>query len=331
MQGPQAYGSFAGPEPWDTYGTKIWQGKPKAVPNRKRWNAIPIVLGFLFPYAIFVGVLAANYFPINAQGPMDALVFRYFIIGFALFLVLCTGFVAFLHWFNLEWMQFGLRPRSDNSSREPTWWTFLFATGLVAWVAAFVLGELTSPALTGHLKDVMDLNFYQEVDVTAKSGLQLMDAGRINFVQGTHLALNKSMGFRHDKIYCVAPVAPGGSFPPAVYDFWAVGVGCCSDHAADFHCGPYADQTVKGGIRVTDKSTWQWYQYALQQAEATYGIRAENPLFLTWGDTDIVEHSQDDTTETFLESIYWYILFQGGLVLGFLGLLHVTGWSSGRA
>merc|ERR1719160_616815 len=89
--------------------------------------------------------------------------------------------------------------------------------------------------------DVTNLNTYPAVDPSRMRGVQLMDAGRIMFTRGSKLDIERSMGFRNKETYCVAPIVSGAD-PQHMdrYDFWAVGVGCCSGYSpgskADFSC-----------------------------------------------------------------------------------------------
>jgi hypothetical protein len=298
----------------------------KAVPAKRRWNFMAICWSFVFPCVIFVAVLAATSFPLNYStaypGVVDARTLCWVVDGVTFLLVLYIGVLAIMQW---------LRRRTGRM--ESTWYSFLFVTGLLAWVVGVSIGDFNSSANLRPYYDLVTLNNYTQVDVTARTSEELRDAGRIQFARGTHLDLSKSMGFRHGQTYCVTPIAPeaGTNYSlPAFYYFWAVGINCCSEHQADFHCGDINNTRIMSGLRVLDQTAWPMYQYAVQQAEATYGIRADKPMFLTWmQDPDAVLTSyREDAMQLFLVSIYWYVIFQFLLVAGFVLFFFVTGMHS---
>ena len=148
----------------------------------------------------------------------------------------------------------------------------------------------------------------------------------------------RSMAFKNVDTYCVAPVSvlqgrlwllpqfsqilcrvsmPGGVvLPLETYDFWAIGMDCCSVNAADFHCGtglgwilsvrPEKAKLAGGevgnfkahsGLRLLDDRQRSFYRLAVEQAagicrerrvscladgcaeaEAAYSIKARSQL-----------------------------------------------------
>merc|ERR1719469_149074 len=114
-----------------------------------------------------------------------------------------------------------------------------------------------------------------------------MDAGVIEFTPGTHIDISKSTGFTNNKIYCVAPITKGDA-PLANYDFWVVGTNCCSGNQANFHCTNFNNPRASGGLRLMADDDRAFYRLAVQEAEATYAIKAPHPLFFTWHEKPMV-------------------------------------------
>lgn len=170
---------------------------------------------------------------------------------------------------------------------DPLWATFLFLTCVLAWCVAMIFGNKNFVQNMVPYRDVMSLATYDSVSPADYRGQQLMDAGRINFVPGTHLDLSRSMGFKNLDTYCVAPlVGPSSSNGTSgtldTYDFWAVGVNCCSGHEPDFHCGEYKNADVASGLRLMRDDLRAYFRLAVQQAEAKYDIHANHPIFMYW-------------------------------------------------
>lgn len=142
-------------------------------------------------------------------------------------------------------------------------------------------------------------------------GNMVMDAGVIEFTKGSYVEVAHSMGFKNNDIYCVAPIAvipkatsamaaapansttaatgnatssdtPTAGVAPRVYDFWAVGINCCSGQFPDFHCGEFADQHARSGLRFVGDDVKAYFRLAVAQAEATFKIQTKQPLFVQW-------------------------------------------------
>merc|ERR1712124_161832 len=105
-------------------------------------------------------------------------------------------------------------------------------------MGGMVLGDMNYWENLQPYYDIIHLNEYTSVDPSQMSGQQLMDAGRVIFSEKSKLDLTKSMGFKNMDTYCVAPITMGTD-TLETYDFWAVGMNCCSGNSADFHCGEY--------------------------------------------------------------------------------------------
>merc|ERR1719450_1718858 len=146
-------------------------------------------------------------------------------------------------------------------------------------------------------------------------GQQLMDAGIVDFAEGTRIDVSKSMGFKSNVVYCVAPITLGNQSLPT-YDFWAVGTGCCSGSQRDFHCHGYNDPRSHGALRLMADGNRAFYRMAVQQAEAAYKIKAIHPLFFDWvaDGRSTVESWQSRGVSNCIISIVAYFVFQCFLV-----------------
>jgi hypothetical protein len=154
------------------------------------------------------------------------------------------------------------------------------------------------------------LNEYHYVDPAGMRGQQVMDAGRVQFVQGSHVALSRAMSFTSDDKYCVAPIVSGSL--PASFDFWAVGMNCCPGVGGSaFRCGEVSNTEARSGLRVVNVQQQQFYRLAVEQAGATFKIATEHPLFFTW-----VQDAAADETALWSDALTLYgVIVAGHLVL----------------
>lgn len=212
-----------------------------------------------------------------------------------------------------------------EEAQRPSWIVFLAVTMAVALVLGVLLGNIN---FWTHMKPFYtyeSLNEYFAVDPTVTRGQELSDAGRIRFKDGAALDLRRSMGFKNYDTYCVAPVsfrnADGSMLKLPAYDFWAVGLDCCSGSMSDFHCGEF-DQPVKAGLRVLGSAQQDMFQLAVKQAEAAFTIQAKEPIFLYWsGDATAEMNSfRDDGLKYYLLGMLTHFAWQLlSVVLGAIG------------
>lgn len=98
--------------------------------------------------------------------------------------------------------------------------------------------------------DIENLNTYPSINPAQEKGQQYMDAGRVYFADGTHLDKDFAHAFMNLDLYCVAPIVNGDD-PLETYDFWAVGINCCSGVSPDFRCGEFNNPHARAGLSFT--------------------------------------------------------------------------------
>jgi len=248
-------------------------GVPQKLNGKARKVNPAGLVGCLFvPWFIFSVVYYIRSFSLQYEAAGAASL----LCGVFFLFVLVTGFMAF---------NAAMKPGVDARILG-----FLFVASLVAWVLGFVLGHINFLNNMQPFYDIQNLNMYPSVNPSVFRGSQLMDAGQIQFTPGSHLDLAKSVGFKNKITYCVAPIVGGNntaskslSLPEKpYYDFWAVGINCCSGHSADFHCGEFSNPQAQSGLRLMNDAQRQYFRLAVQEAEVIYKINAPHPIFMYW-------------------------------------------------
>jgi len=318
------------PKSWDQYGTLLEQHleagaakgayivkQPFNPRMRMKMNVVAIFVSLFLPWLLFSLLFADVSFRIHYK--MPELCWGLVLLG--VLLVLWIGFLAGL---NIQEMMKGA------PSYKPTWYIFLFLTSLVAVVLGPVLGNWNFWQNMQPYYDLMNLNTYTSVDPMRMRGQQMMDAGRIEFLEGAAIDVTKAYAFQNLDTYCVAPItiqgAAGTLLPLASYDFWAVGLGCCSGNAADFHCGEYNNPKAHSGLRLLRDDQRAFFRLAVQQAESSYGIKATHPLFFYWSEDNEAEMNvfRDEGYKYFLIGMLahfaWQLLSVTLAVAGFARL-----------
>jgi len=317
------YGSVKPPIPFD-FQHHILQGSVEETATggkplllRRRWNCQALLLCVLMPWGIFACVFAAASFQLPGNVLLGSSGMCFLTCVAALLVVIPFGVMAAVFWRKEEWY----------GTQRLTWFSFLFATGLMAWFLGIFLGWINYQINLAEYYFISNLKIYDSLDPVSAKGQQLMDAGRVTFVPGSQLDLHKSFGFRHGDMYCVAPVSRSDN-KQSNYDFWAVGTNCCNDHLNDFRCGDYTSKLARSGVRLLDDSQRPWFHLAVQQAEAAHGIHSEHPIFLTW-----MEDPNRGIDEGLLAGLQWYftgvvvhLLLQTLSVVGAIVFLLAKGW-----
>lgn len=276
--------------------------------RRRSLNGLAIVLALFVPWAVFLTTYGAMSFSVHYEQPAVA----YFLVLCALAVALLFGYLAYTH---LK------RKAAGDTKAEPSWFAFIFVTSLLGWIFGMSGGLFNFRQNMQPFYDSGNLNTYTDIDPSTTPGQQLMDAGHVVFVEGSGLDLSKSMAFRNLQNYCVAPITSGkaaaGLGGLATYDFWAIGMNCCSSKPSDYHCGEFNNPRAQAGLRLLRDDQRAFFRLAVQQAEAAYGIQATHPLFFYWMQDPLSELSsyRDDGTKYFLLGMFIFFALQLFLVV----------------
>lgn len=279
-------------------------------PQRRTLNIVPIFVSLFVPWLFFTLLSTMLTFSFHYNNPRPT----YAIMGASLLFILMLGALA------LD----ALRKQSldDDEPHDAVWHSFTASTGLLAFVLAIMLGDWNFYTNMQVFYDIVNLNSYSEIDPSRSQGQELMDAGRIVFTQTSRLDLRRAISFKNLQLYCAAPITLTNGIDAgsgnaslaelASYDFWAVGMDCCSGSGLDFSCGEAHNPKAHGGLRVLDDKQRPFFRLAVQQAEATYGIRSVHPIFLHWQEdpTSGVRGYQDEGYKYELIGMLGHFLLQ---------------------
>lgn len=281
--------------------------------QRRHVNPAFVFLSLFLPFFLFTFLSALMSFSVHFWQP----VLCNTIVAGSFVFVLFFMYSAFTKWKRRTADDARWRDGGTDALKSKSWSLFLACWCLLAWVAAFLVGGTNYSRNMLPYFEVTNLNAYPSVDPAAFKGQQLMDMGQVAFTEGTRLDLTKSMGFRNLDVYCVAPVTTGNlSASMPFYDFWAVGLNCCSGHIADFHCGEFNNPNAHSGLRLMRDDLRPYFRLAVQQAEAAHGIKTRQPIFLYWmqDPSAEIEAYQDEGFKQWLIATGYFLSFSFVLV-----------------
>lgn len=286
--GYAGYAGFARPY-GSTPGTYNDPAKPGYQTKRRRVNIFAVALCFFVPIAVFATVDAVLSFSLR----YNASTVSWLVVVVLLLACFAMCYQAY-DTFKRRW--------NGDVNREPFWFIFLAVTMLAAWSFGLYLGNLNYWNNTQPYEDLQQLSSKSSVDTSVMTGRALMDVGQVTFANGTSLDLAKAIGFKNLHEYCAAPIVTGSGKLES-YDFWAIGLDCCSGLATDYHCGAYNFKGSAGGLRLMREDERSFYRLAVQQAEANYNIQARHPLFFYY-----VEDATSELSLYVQESYKYFLL-----------------------
>jgi len=316
MYGQDNYGSYQASSYGSPYGQEdfINPSKPLMTPpfqfKRKRINVISAIVALFLPWLVFCGIASLWSFSLRYTSP--ALAWG-IVLAVGVPLALLTIFSLYQSYKAIWQGQYQAVETGDHAA----WTLFILITCCVAIALALVLGGTNYQQNMRGVFDVSALSSYTGVNPATMRGQELMDAGKVTFVDGADLDMRYSNGFRNTDVYCVAPITVNNAVL-ASYDFWAVGKNCCSDSdKTDFKCGNVNHRGSRGGVRMVSDSDRDFYRLAVQQSSSSHAIKAIHPLFFRWTDDPAEEQEALERAgyQWILAGMIGYFLFQLFLVV----------------
>lgn len=168
------------------------------------------------------------------------------------------------------------------------------------WLLFFVVMSMAVGALignyiwTGSLKPYWkysELQMYKDLNPDTVPGERVQDAGLVTFTNFAEMDRAKGGCYMHaGDTYCVAPIVNGGEVKYGLkgvphsgsFDYFAVGMNCCSCPNRDFKCGEWRNPMANGGLRSLDEKARPFYSLALDDWKASFGKSSNHPMFFDW-------------------------------------------------
>ncbi|CAD7924294.1 unnamed protein product [Amoebophrya sp. A120] len=259
--------------------------------KKKRINLVAVCMNIFLPWFLFAALYAILSFSFHYQQPAAA----WLCVGLGLLVSLGAIGVAFA---------------SRGQSRDPSWYLFSGLMLFLAVVLAAIFGDMNFWYNMQPFYDIENLNTYPSVDPATQTGQRLMDAGRVYFADNTRLDTSKAMGFKNLDLYCVAPIVNGNQ-ALETYDFWAVGLNCCSGVSSDFRCGEFNNPHARSGLRLMRDDQRPFFRLAVQQAAAAHHLKSTHPLFFYWLQDPVGEMNsyRDQGFKYYLLGIFTHFAF----------------------
>lgn len=164
----------------------------------------------------------------------------------------------------------------------------------LALVVGNVLGHFMYQTYLGPYHELSRLKVYKGINPAVTSGTEVMDAGLVEFNDYTAVGIDRARGScykNYGHTYCIAPIVNNGKMTPigtgnspsnGMYDYFAVGVDCCTCPNTDFRCGEWFNPDANGGLRSIDADARPFYHLAVDNWAASYGKDVGHPVFFTW-------------------------------------------------
>lgn len=249
--------------------------------QRRRVNVLAALMALLLPWGLFVFVFGTVSFYIHYAAPLTTSL----VMGCILILSLNAAWTGIQAW-----------------RRGLEGYFYRLYVGVAVSYAVFfgwVFGDINFWQFMQPSYSIDHLATYTNVDPSSQrlwsgedmavDGKRYQDAGKVYFAHNAVLDRRKAASFKDGDLYCVAPIVNPGCTKNCGYDFWAVGINCCSEFAADFRCGAYNSTRARSGLRQVVETWRPWFRLAVLQAEGTHGLTSRHPLFFHWVEEPVKE------------------------------------------
>jgi len=266
----------------DEYVLKEHVQQRAALKRRRRVNCVPVILGIFLPWLVFLGAFGTTGFLLHYLNPV--LTGAMVLVALAL-----SGHSLVRAW------------KMWRSGTDPdTFYPIFFAISCtVALVWGICAGDYTFWHFMQPCYDVEILATYSNVNPSVERlwsgesvptrGRRFQDAGKVYFNHAAVIDGTRAMSFKSGDLYCVAPIVDPSCQGECGYDFWAVGLNCCSEEVADFRCGEHANIHAKSGLRMMHDHLRGLFRLAVVQAESVHGLVSTHPEFFYWVQDPVAE------------------------------------------
>jgi len=237
--------------------------------KRRRLNMVGICASIFLPWFVFTTIYTAMCFTIHFQRPIVAKAF----VAVGLLMSASAFVIAY---------------KQQQRQFDPMWFTFASLAFFTGTILAAVFGDMNYMYNMQPYYEMQSMAIYPNVNPVTDRGASMMDTGMAYFVDGAAIDMKKSIGFKNDHLYCVAPMSYGVN-QLTTYDFWIVGVDCCSGVGGDFRCGEYDNPHARTGLRYMNAEQTPHFKLAVGMAESAYNIKSIHPLFFQFVQDPLAE------------------------------------------
>lgn len=248
--------------------------------RRRRVNCVPTLLAIFLPWLLYLVVYAMVAFEFHYLAPISTIFIMLAISA------CCIRFAQDAY--------FRFKMGEDWFYRVYLATAFIVVVGSAWVIADHTFWTWMQPAINADkLAEYSNVNPSTHVAVNGATlpttGKRYQDAGKIYFTGNAVIDQSKAMAFKLGHAYCVAPIVDPDCVKNCGYDFWAVGVDCCSEDAADFRCGEFANPRAKSAIRMMYDWQRPYFRLAVLEAEGAHEIMSVHPEFFYWMEDPVGE------------------------------------------